>query len=294
MFTGVYTAIVTPFKDDKIDYDAYFNLLQRQIDSGISGVVPCGTTGESPTLDYSEHSELIQKTVEVCKGKIKVIAGTGSNSTKEAIELTVHACKDGVDGILSVNPYYNKPTQEGLFRHFSSIADASTVPIMLYNIPGRTAVNLQPDTIRRLSEHPNIQSLKEATGDLGQMSKTISLLSESFTVLSGDDNLTLPLLSIGGKGVVSVVSNIFPKKVKSLVDSYLRGDIEQSRKIHYSLLNLFSMAFIETNPIPVKAMLSWMGLCKNELRLPMTPLSSGKHRDDLKTLLDSLLESGFA
>ena len=176
MFTGVYTAIITPFKNDSIDYDAYANLLERQIKSGISGVVPCGTTGESPTLSYEEHSELIRKTVEICKGKIQVIAGTGSNSTREAIELTEHACKDGVDGILSVNPYYNKPTQEGLFRHFQAIANASSKPIMLYNIPGRTAVNLLPETISRLSEVKNIVSVKEATGDLGQMAKTISIM----------------------------------------------------------------------------------------------------------------------
>lgn len=185
MFTGVFTAIITPFKNDRIDYDSYFKLIERQIHAGVSGVVPCGTTGESPTLNYDEHRELIKKTVEICRGKLLVIAGTGSNSTKEAIELTESACHDGVDGILSVNPYYNKPTQEGLFRHFTEIANASSKPIMLYNIPGRTAVNLSPDTIERLSHHKNITSLKEATGDLGQMSRTISLLPGSFSVLSG-------------------------------------------------------------------------------------------------------------
>ncbi|NBU98580.1 MAG: 4-hydroxy-tetrahydrodipicolinate synthase [Spirochaetia bacterium] len=293
MFTGVYTAIITPFKNDKIDYDSYHILLERQIKAGVSGVVPCGTTGESPTLTYEEHSELIRKTVEICRGKIKVIAGTGSNSTKEAIELTEHASKDGVDGILSVNPYYNKPTQEGLFLHFSAIAKSSNSPVMLYNIPGRTAVNLLPETILRLSGVPNIVSVKEATGDLGQMSKTISLLPESFTVLSGDDNLTLPLLAVGGRGVVSVVSNIFPSRVKELVDSFAKGEFQKAKEIHYSLLKLFSMVFVETNPIPIKAILSWMGFCKNELRLPLTSLSEGRGQEELRSLITTMREEGF-
>jgi 4-hydroxy-tetrahydrodipicolinate synthase len=293
MFTGVYTAIITPFKNDRIDYDSYHLLLERQIKAGVSGVVPCGTTGESPTLTYDEHSELIRKTVEICHGKIRVIAGTGSNSTKEAIELTEHASKDGVDGILSVNPYYNKPTQEGLFLHFSAIAKSSNSPVMLYNIPGRTAVNMLPETIMRLSKIPNIVSVKEATGDLGQMSKTISLVPESFTVLSGDDNLTLPLMAVGGRGVVSVVSNIFPSRVKELVDSFVKGDVQKAKEIHYSLLKLFSMVFVETNPIPVKAIMSWMGFCTNELRLPLTALSDGKGRDDLLSLINTMREEGF-
>jgi len=294
MFTGVYTAIVTPFSNDRIDYDSYHNLLMRQIKAGVSGVVPCGTTGESPTLSYEEHSELIRKTVEICKGKLQVIAGTGSNSTKEAIELTEYACKDGVDGILSVNPYYNKPTQEGLFRHFEAIAKASSKPVMLYNIPGRTAINMQPETIQRLSGISNIVSVKEATGDLGQMSKTISLVPESFTVLSGDDNLTLPLMAIGGKGVVSVVSNLFPGSVKLLVDSFRNGEILKAKELHYSLLKIFSLAFVETNPIPVKAALHWMGLCKNEIRLPLTELSSGKGQDEFRSAIKELEEKGFA
>ncbi|MGQ2826421.1 4-hydroxy-tetrahydrodipicolinate synthase, partial [Leptospira kirschneri] len=184
MFQGVYTAIITPFKNDKIDYDSYFKLLEKQIKAGVSGVVPCGTTGESPTLSHSEHAELIRETVKAVQGKIQVVAGTGSNSTKEAIELTEAACKDGVDGILSVNPYYNKPTQEGLFLHFKSIAEHSTVPVMLYNIPGRTSVNLLPETVLRLSEVKQIRSMKEATGDLGQMGKLISLVGNKMTVLS--------------------------------------------------------------------------------------------------------------
>lgn len=230
MFQGVYTAIITPFKNDKIDYDSYFKLLEKQIKAGVSGVVPCGTTGESPTLSYSEHAELIRETVKAVQGKIQVVAGTGSNSTKEAIELTEAACKDGVDGILSVNPYYNKPTQEGLFLHFKSIAEHSTVPVMLYNIPGRTSVNLLPETVLRLSEVKQIRSMKEATGDLGQMGKLISLVGNKMTVLSGDDNLTLPLLAIGGVGVVSVISNLFPKALVQLVGSFQQGKISEAKK----------------------------------------------------------------
>ncbi|MCB1143439.1 MAG: 4-hydroxy-tetrahydrodipicolinate synthase [Leptospiraceae bacterium] len=293
MFQGVFTAIVTPFQNDRIDYDVYYKLLDRQIQAGVSGVIPCGTTGESPTLSHEEHSELIRKTVEYCKSRIQVIAGTGSNSTKEAVELTELACKDGVDGILSVNPYYNKPTQEGLYLHFKTIAEHSSKPVMLYNIPGRTSVNLSPETTRRLSEISNIRSLKEATGDLAQMSKSISILPSNFSVLSGDDTLTLPLLSVGGRGVVSVVSNIFPKKIKELVDSFESGNLNRAREIHYSLLPVFNNAFLETNPIPVKAALYWLGLISNEIRLPLTPLTPSRAAEDFKALVLNLREKGF-
>ncbi len=293
MFQGVFTAIITPFKDDKIDYLSYYRSLDAQIQSGVAGVVPCGTTGESPTLSYEEHSDLIQKTVEYVNKKILVIAGTGSNSTSEAIHLTERACKDGVDGVLSVNPYYNKPTQEGLYLHFKKIAESSSKPVMLYNIPGRTAVNLLPDTIKRLSEIPNINSIKEATGDLGQMAKTIQAVGSKMTVLSGDDNLTLPLLSIGGKGVVSVVSNIFPKTLSTMVSAFLKGDLEGARKIHYDLLSVFGLVFCETNPIPVKAALHWLGYCENTLRLPMTSLTPGAQADELKRQIFHLRSLGY-
>lgn len=293
MFQGVFTAIITPFKSDKIDYAAYFRILDMQIQSGVAGVVPCGTTGESPTLDYAEHLELIQKTVEYVDGKILVVAGTGSNSTMEAVYLTEEACKAGVDGVLSVNPYYNKPTQEGLYLHFKKIAEAASKPIMLYNVPGRTAVNLTPDTIKRLSEIPNINSIKEATGDVGQMAKTIQAVGAKMNVLSGDDNLTLPLLAIGGKGVVSVVSNFFPKSLATMVNSFFEGDIESARKIHYDLLNVFSLVFCETNPIPVKAVMNWLGYCENTLRLPMTPLSNIPQAEELKKQIFHLRGLGY-
>lgn len=293
MFQGVYTAIITPFRNNKIDYDSYFSILERQIQAGVSGVVPCGTTGESPTLDHEEHSELIRKTVEFVQGRIQVVAGTGSNSTKEAIQLTEQACKDGVDGILSVNPYYNKPTQEGLFRHFQEIAKFSSKPIMLYNIPGRTAVSLNIDTILRLANIDNIVSIKEATGDLGFMAKLASQLPSHFSLLSGDDGLTLPILSIGGKGVVSVVSNLFPKSISQMVQLWQDGKIMESRKLFYRLMPVFSGAFIETNPIPIKAAMSWFGYCSNELRLPLTPLSHTPAAEELKKLVFQLKEEGF-
>ncbi|EMJ89549.1 4-hydroxy-tetrahydrodipicolinate synthase [Leptospira meyeri] len=293
MFQGVYTAVITPFRQGKIDYDSYFKILENQIRSGVAGVVPCGTTGESPTLSYEEHKELIQKTVKVVAGKIQVIAGTGSNSTKEAIELTESACADGVDGILTVNPYYNKPTQEGMFRHFTEIANVSSKPVMLYNIPGRTNVNLLPETVARLSTHPKIAAIKEATGDLGQMAKVIAATPPDFDLLSGDDNLTLPVLSIGGKGVVSVVSNLFPRACVDMVSLYLRGDLEASKKIYYKLLPVFINAFIETNPIPIKAAMSWFGYCENELRLPMTSLSEGSAADAFKKTVFQLKEEGI-
>ncbi|TGL59396.1 4-hydroxy-tetrahydrodipicolinate synthase [Leptospira ognonensis] len=293
MFQGVYTAVITPFRNGKIDYESYFKILENQINSGVAGVVPCGTTGESPTLSYEEHKELIQKTVEVVAGRIQVIAGTGSNSTTEAIELTESACADGVDGILSVNPYYNKPTQEGMFLHFSEISKHANKPIMLYNIPGRTNVNLLPETVQRLSELSNITAIKEATGDLGQMAKVISLTKPEFTLLSGDDNLTLPVLSIGGMGVVSVVSNLFPRACVDMVALFQRGDVAASRKIYYKLLPVFINAFIETNPIPIKAAMSWFGYCQNDLRLPMTSITSGPGADNFKKIVFQLKEEGI-
>jgi 4-hydroxy-tetrahydrodipicolinate synthase len=293
MFQGVYTAIITPFSQGKIDYDSYFQLLDLQIKAGVDGVVPCGTTGESPTLAHEEHSELIQKTVQHVNKRIKVIAGTGSNSTKEAIELTEQACKDGVDGVLSVNPYYNKPTQEGLTQHFLQIADHSSVGVMLYNIPGRTGVMLSIETIQKLAEHKNIVSIKEATGDLGFMARLKAILPKDFTMLSGDDNLTLPLLAIGGVGVVSVVSNIFPTSLVKMVQLWNEGKIVESRELYYKLMPIFHSAFMETNPIPVKAALSWLGLCENNLRLPMTQLSPGPASEQFKKLVLKLREEGL-
>ncbi|XDD52026.1 4-hydroxy-tetrahydrodipicolinate synthase [Leptospira sp. WS92.C1] len=293
MFQGVYTAIITPFKNGKIDYDSYFKLLEKQIKAGVNGIVPCGTTGESPTLSHVEHAELIRETVKAVANKVQVIAGTGSNSTLEAIELTEAACKDGVDGILSVNPYYNKPTQEGLFLHFKEIAEHSSVPVMLYNIPGRTGVNVLPETVLRLSEVKNIRSMKEATGDLGQMAKLISLVGHKMTVLSGDDNLTLPLLAIGGVGVVSVISNLFPKAMVGLVQNFHDGKVAEARKIHYDFIEVFALAFMETNPIPIKAAMHWFGHCSPEIRLPMTPLTQNDTSAKFKKVLEGLKEKGY-
>ncbi len=294
MFQGVYTAVITPFHKGAIDYDSYFRLLDLQIKGGVNGVVPCGTTGESPTLSHEEHKKLIQETVAHVKGRVQVIAGTGSNSTAEAIELTEEACRSGVDGLLSVNPYYNKPTQEGMFQHFKAIAEKATKPIMLYNIPGRTNVNLLPETVKRLSEISNIRSIKEATGDLGQMAKVVALLPKDFTLLSGDDNLTLPVLSIGGRGVVSVVSNLFPKSVVEMVTLFQKGQVLESQSLYFKLLPVFISAFIETNPIPIKAAMSWFGYSQNELRLPMTALSEGEPANQFKKLVFSLRDQGLS
>lgn len=293
MFKGVFTAIITPFSEGKIDYNSYFSILDKQIQSGVSGVVPCGTTGESPTLDHNEHSELIRKTVEYVKSRILVIAGTGSNSTQEAIRLTEQACKDGVDGVLSVNPYYNKPTQEGLYQHFKSVAEASSKPVMLYNIPGRTAVTLSIDTITRLAELDKISCIKEATGDIGFMAKLMSVLPKDFTLLSGDDNITLPVLSIGGTGVVSVVSNLFPATISKMVSLWDQGNIQESRNIYYKMMPVFQNAFLETNPIPVKAAMSWLGYCKNELRLPMTQLTDSPASKEFRALIMQFKEENL-
>ena len=291
-FQGVYTAIITPFKNDKIDYENYFKILDAQIAAGVSGVVPCGTTGESPTLDTGEHSEFIKKTVEYIGGRIQVIAGTGSNSTKEAIHLTELACRDGVDGILSVNPYYNKPGQEGLYTHFKLIADASEKPVMLYNIPGRTAVSMTPETIARLAEHKNITAIKEATGDLGFMARVIAATGPDFNLLSGDDNLTLPILAIGGKGVVSVASNLFPATMVKMVSTWEK-DNQASRTLFYEMFRLFNTMFIETNPIPVKAAMNYLGFCEKEIRLPLTWISDENFKA-LKAVIDNLKNRGLA
>jgi 4-hydroxy-tetrahydrodipicolinate synthase len=293
MFKGVFTAVVTPFKGDKIDYDSYYAILDRQIQSNVTGIVPCGTTGESPTLSFEEHRELIKRTVEHVKGRKLVVAGTGSNSTAEAIYLTEKANEDGVDAILSVNPYYNKPTQEGLYRHFEEIAKISEKPIMLYNIPGRTAVNLLPETICRLAEHSKIVAVKEASGNLQQMAKLISLSGDELDILSGDDTLTLPLLSIGGVGVVSVVSNLFPNSVAKVVSLFQENKLAESKKLFYELFPVFTLAFCETNPIPLKAAMSWLGYCQNEVRLPMTPLSHSKDAEELKKEVFLLRDKGY-
>lgn len=289
-FRGLYTAIVTPFTQGgkAIDYDVYAKLVERQIEGGVTGIVPCGTTGESPTLSHDEHSELIRRTVKLAKGRIQVVAGTGSNSTQEAVELTREACKDGVDAVMVVNPYYNKPTQEGLLRHFETVARASTVPVMVYNIRGRTAVNVEPETFVKLAATPNIRAIKEASGDLGQMARIVHLCKDRFEMLSGDDNLTPAVMAVGGCGVVSVASNVYPKRLARMVAHYSAGDFKKGNEVFYGLLEFMQAIFWETNPIPVKAACASLGLCGPDLRLPMTELPP----DKLERLKKVMAETG--
>jgi 4-hydroxy-tetrahydrodipicolinate synthase len=275
---GTFTALITPFTADgeKIDWAALKKLVEHQIEEGVEGLVPCGTTGESPTLSHEEHAEVIAKVIEWAKAKKPdtiVIAGTGSNSTAEAVALTRHAAAAGADAVLSVNPYYNKPMQAGLVAHFLRIADASNVPVVLYNIPGRSAVGLTLDTIVELSRHGNIIGIKEATGDLGFMAQIIQASEENFTLLSGDDNLILPVLSIGGAGVISVISNVYPRETAAITHDYFAGQYKAAQRNFLKLLPLCKAMFVETNPIPVKYAAARKGLCHNSLRLPMTPLS---------------------
>jgi 4-hydroxy-tetrahydrodipicolinate synthase len=273
MFSGAFTAIVTPFKDGRVDEQALKRLIRFGIDGGMSGFVPCGTTGESPTLSHEEHNRVVELTVNEVAGQVKVIAGTGSNSTEEAISLSRHAEKVGADAVLLVNPYYNRPTQEGLYQHFKTVAAAVNIPVVLYNIPGRTAVNVENSTMERLSRIPNIVGVKEASGNILQMSEVIRLCGTDFDVLSGDDQMTFPLMCLGGKGVVSVVTNLVPARMSALVKHMLSGEVQAGRSMHFELFELCQAMFIETNPIPVKAALGLMGKITPEYRLPLCPPS---------------------
>lgn len=275
MFKGSYVAIVTPFKKGKIDFEKLKELVEFHVKNGTDGIVPCGTTGESATLSYREHEQVIESVVKTAAGRLKVVAGTGSNSTTETIEMTAFAKTAGADAALLVSPYYNKPTQEGLYLHFKKVADEIDIPVILYNIQSRTAVNISPETIERLhSDCKNIVAVKEASGSLEQMTKILSICPK-IDMLSGDDALTLPLLSIGGTGVISVVANIVPKDVSQMVWAYLNGDVEKARKLHFKLFNLTKAMFIETNPIPVKTAMGLLGMCAHELRLPMCSMDEG-------------------
>ncbi|HEU0265457.1 MAG TPA: 4-hydroxy-tetrahydrodipicolinate synthase [Geobacterales bacterium] len=275
MFKGSIVAIVTPFANGKVDEDKLRQLVDFQIDNGTDAIVPCGTTGESSTLDYDEHLRVVQIVVQQVKKRVPVIAGTGSNSTHEAIELTQKAKEAGADGCLLVTPYYNKPTQEGLFRHYMAVADAVAIPQILYNVPGRTGVNLLPETVARLAVHKNIVAIKEATGSLQQASEVLALCGDQIDVLSGDDFITFPMMACGAKGVISVVANIMPKEVASLVDAFNAGKMEEARQLHLKMLKISNAMFIESNPVPVKAALGLMGKCSDEVRLPLAPLSEG-------------------
>jgi len=287
MFKGSIVAIVTPFKNNKVDNKKLEELVEIQIKNGTSGIVPCGTTGESPTLSTQEHERVIEIVIEAAKKRVPVIAGTGSNSTQEAIELSVHAQKAGADALLFVSPYYNKPTQEGLYLHFKTVAQRVKIPIILYNIAGRTAVNIEPQTIARLaSDCKNIIGVKEASGNLDQMSRIKALCGTDFDLISGDDVLTLPLLAVGGAGVISVVANIVPRDVADMVEAFSKGNIKKAQNLHYKLLPLIKAMFIETNPIPVKTAMGILGLCQPELRLPLCAMSQPNQDKLSKALKD--------
>ena len=270
MFTGTGTALVTPFRTDgSLDENALRSLVKRQIDAGINFLVPCGTTGESPTLTHAEHLRVVEITLEIAKGKVPVLAGAGGYNTAEVISLANELQKLGADGILSVTPYYNKPTQEGLFQHFKAIASAVSLPIILYSVQGRTGVNIEPSTVLRLSQIPNIVGIKEASGSISQMGAILNLVPKEFLVLSGDDSLTLPLISLGGRGLISVASNEIPGEMTRLVQSALSGDFAEARRLHFQYLSLMDINFVESNPIPVKAALAEMGLLQPVWRLPL-------------------------
>ncbi|MDD4183766.1 MAG: 4-hydroxy-tetrahydrodipicolinate synthase [Candidatus Omnitrophica bacterium] len=287
MFKGSIVAIVTPFKNDQVDEKTLRKLVDFHIKNGTSAIVPCGTTGESATLNYEEHERVIEVCIEHAEGRIPIIAGTGSNSTQEAIMLTKHAAKAGASASLQVSPYYNKPTQKGLYEHFKAIAESVDMPMILYNIASRTGVNIEPETIARLARDcKNIVGVKEASGNLEQMSRVKILCGKNFDLLSGDDALTLPVLAIGGVGVISVVANIVPRDVASLVSAFQKGNVEQAREIHYRLAPLVKAMFIETNPIPVKTAMGLMKLCEKTLRLPMSemlPENEKKLKEALKS-----------
>lgn len=286
MFRGSIVALITPFKDGAVDEDAFRDLIEFQIENGTSAIVPCGTTGESATLDVREHERVIDIAVEAVKGRVPVIAGTGGNSTHEAIELSKHARKSGADATLQVTPYYNKPSQEGLYRHFAEIAKQVSLPQVLYNVPGRTGVNMLPETVARLAKLPEIVAIKEASGSLGQMTEIIHLAGDKITLLSGDDNLTLPVLAIGGKGVISVVANIMPGENARLIDAWEKGDLEEARRLFYYIFPLCQAMFFETNPVPVKTSLALMGKIKEGLRLPLAPMSENNLARLKKVLSD--------
>ena len=275
MFTGAMVALITPFDNGKIDFETLDELIDFQLDNGIDGIVPVGTTGESPTLSHDEHKQVIERVVKVVDGKVPVIAGAGSNSTAEAIELAAFAKKVGADATLQVDPYYNKPTQEGFYEHFKAVAEEVDLPIVLYDIPGRCGAGMTPDTIVRLAEIENIVAIKDATGKMDHVSEVATRCD--LTILSGDDSMTLPIASVGGQGVVSVVANIVPADVKAMTDLILEGDLVSARQWHNKLFALSrNMLSLATNPIPIKAAVAMLNLASEELRLPMTPMDQEK------------------
>jgi 4-hydroxy-tetrahydrodipicolinate synthase len=285
MFTGTYTAIVTPFKNGQLDEAALERLIKAQIKGGVDGIVPVGTTGESPTVSYEEHVQIVQLAVKFAAGKVKVLAGTGANSTTEAIYLTKEAEKAGADGSLQVAPYYNKPTQEGLFQHFRGIAEATKLPIVLYSIPGRCGIEIGVDTVKRLAAAcKNIIGIKEAGGSCDRVSQLRAALGPKFEILSGDDSLTIPFMSVGAQGVISVSSNIIPREVSQMVNAYAAGQTKKALQLHQRFYSVFKDLFIETNPVPVKAALAMKGLMEEEYRLPLVPMSA-KNKETLRATL---------
>ena len=289
VFTGMATAIVTPLTRDGIDYDAFGKLLDWQIAEGINGVVVCGTTGESSTLTDDEHRDAITFAVKHIAGRIPVIAGTGSNDTDYALDLTRHACAAGVDGVLTVTPYYNKATQNGLIKMFSEIADVATAPVILYNVPSRTGVNIEPKTAALLAEHPNISGIKEASGNISQIAETAALCGDRLDIYSGNDDQTVPIMALGGKGCISVLSNVLPKKATQICSKFFDGDIKGSAALQLELLPLINALFSEVNPIPVKAAMAALGFCEDYLRLPLTPMEDA-HR---AVLLEEMRKQGI-
>jgi 4-hydroxy-tetrahydrodipicolinate synthase len=289
MFTGVITALVTPFRDGALDEEALRRLVDEQIAAGIHGLVPVGTTGESPTLDFDEHIRVIEIVIEQAKGRVPIIAGTGANSTKEAILLSREAKRLGADGLLQVTPYYNKPTQDGLFRHFKAIVEAASLPTVVYNVPGRTGCDLLPETIARLCEVKEIVAVKEATGNLQRASQIIARCGDRMTVLSGDDATAFPLFCVGGRGVISVVSNVAPADFSNMWNAYAAGDLARARALHYKCFPLSENLFIEANPIPVKAALAMMGRMTDEIRPPLYPLAGANREKIRKILVDMQL-----
>ena len=293
MLQGAMTAMVTPFRAGKVDFDRLAANVRFQIDNGIDALVPVGTTGESPTLSHDEHRQVIEKVVEAAAGQTLVVAGTGSNSTEEALQLTGHAKKVGADAALMVSPYYNKPTQEGLYRHFTTVADRIDLPIALYNIPGRCGVTIEPETIARLAKHENIVAVKEATGDLNLASRVATQCDpQELAIISGDDSLTLPLMSIGAKGVISVLSNLIPDRIKAMTDAALAGRFNTARSMHLGLFALCDVMFIETNPIPIKTAMAMAGLDTGELRLPLCAMAEANRARLEQTLADHGLLTG--